>query len=1364
MMNAFCNATPWIKPRHRIQFSLFFALFMACSTMADDLEIYLGTAGSQKTYDPNVLFIMDTSGSMSSKDGSNESRMLRVQNALKDTLSSVTNVNVGLMRFSDYGGPIIYPIRSIDDPVEPELVVAVSGSSDDAHEMSGVVDLNSDTLMLSQGTATVSTGLRFQQLNIPQGAKILSASLRLTPSSHNIAATSLEVAAELVTDASTFTSSSHNISSRAKTINRVEWDNANAFSNAGEAVVTPDLSAVLQEIVDQPGWCGGNSANLILTASSFDAASARAIDSADLGNGSAPKLVVEFDHLTATGCIQGELTYQVSSQANNAEEANSGYQNTGTELTFNDTYNEYIGMRFNHVAVPPGATIQDAYLEFTAYRNRTGGGAGFTIAAANEADPDDFSNYLRHLLRDKPKTTSVRWNTIPAWYKNSTYQSPSIQPVIQQLVNRGDWTANNSMMIIISAITGNRGAYTYHGKPSGAARLVIRYRGNATPDTMVTVRNHMINKVDELSASGYTPIVDTLYEAANYYGGQPVYYGLTRGNSAVSSTVRRNTRVSHREAYTGLDPVLPIGCSADNLNDYDCITEYIPSGAVYNSPVVDFQCQTNNHIVLLSDGQANNNHSVDEIEALLGSSCVGSGGEKCGLDLARNIADPELSKIDTRVTTHTIGFAANATANNFLNQLALQSGGGFYTADNSDDLATAFQTIIKNVKDINATFVSPGVAVNQLNRLTHNDELYFALFKPAEGTTWPGNLKKYRLDSDTIVDKNSLPAVDSSTGFFTENAQSYWSILADGNDVRSGGAASNLDASRNMYFFDGAGAIMTPSQQLSESNNTITTTDLALDSEPNPASSREALLRWARGVDVLDDDGDGDTNDVRLQMGDPIHSQPVIVNYSATDSAVLVATNHGFLHSFDPDTGEETFAVIPRDLLVNLHDIYLNNSSFNHLYGLDGDLVLRDTGTQKILYVGMRRGGQNYYALDISNKTAPSLLFEIKSGQPGFEKLAQSWSRPTVTKVKIGASERDVLIFGGGYDDTQDSKILRAPDAMGNAVFMIDANTGALLWRASNAQSDLNLAAMQYSIPARISVIDRDADGLADHLYVADTGGQIFRLDIHNGEGVADLVTGGLLATLAADGTPENNRRFYYAPDVAEISLADEHFYAVAIGSGYRAHPLNTVIQDNFYMIKDSGVFQLDADGHYQLPLLPYTASDMYDATAHSLTSSDDNLREVEANTFADKQGWMIRLATGGEKVLASPLILNYRLLFTTYLPASLNTSQCAPPTGNSRAYLVELVNGNAVTDLDHDGVLEHQDRSANLQQTGIAPETKVLIEDAIKPIICLGTECTAIVDDGTVCHSEFECLAENIFGRYQRLQRSTWETQNQRQ
>ena len=1332
--------------------------------VADDLEIYLGTAGQQVTYDPNVLFIMDTSGSMTNKDGTSESRMLRVQTALKEVLGTATNINAGLMRFSDHGGPVLYPIRGIDSPVEPELTISIAQSEDDATEVSGIVNTSSDDLVISQGSNEVVTGLRFQNVQIPQGATITSAKLKFVSASNNIAATDISIHGELTPSSAAFSNSTNNLSARTRTIQSVDWNTDNEFPLAGEEVLSPQLAPILQEIVDQPAWCGGNVASFLLTSSSANAASGRLAQAIDSGEGKAIQLIIEYDHLTATGCIQGELTYQVASQNNNAEESYNGYQATGSELTFNASYNRHIAMRFNKVAIPQNATIQDAYLEFTAYQNRTGSGASFAISAANEADPSDFSSYPRYLLRDKPKTAAVTWNDIEPWYKNSVYQSPSITNVIQQVVDRGDWQANNNLMIIVSSMSGNRGAYTYKGKPSGAARLVIKFQGNASPDSIATVRSHLVNKVDELAASGYTPIVDTLYEAANYYGGRTVQYGLARGTSSVSSTVRRNTRVSHRDSYTGFDSVLPYGCSAENLNDYDCVSEYIPNGATYISPIDDLQCQTNNHIVLLSDGEANNNHSVDEIQALLGESCTGSGGEKCGLDLVRNIAKSSDSKVGARVTTHTIGFAANTTANNFLNQLALQSGGGFYTADNSDDLVAAFQSIIKNVKDVNATFVSPGVAVNQLNRLTHKDELYFALFKPAEGTLWPGNLKKYRLDSDVIRDRNGNIAVNSDTGFFDENAHSYWSTLSDGNDVREGGAASNIDLIRNVYFFDGPGAIMSSTNQLSENNTNITTQDLAVTSESNPEAAREAVLKWARGVDVQDDDGDGATDDVRLQMGDPIHSQPVIVNYSETDSAVLVATNHGFLHSIDPDTGEENFAIIPKSLLVNLHDIYQDNSSYSHIYGLDGDMVLRDTGNKKLLYLGMRRGGNNYYAFDISSKSAPRVEFEIIGGTSGFEKLGQTWSRPTVAKIKVGASERDVLIFGGGYDETQDSKETRSPDAIGNAVYIVDADTGALIWQASNADANLVLSDMQYSIPARISVIDRDNDGFADHLYVADTGGQIFRLDIHNGEPLNDLITGGVLASFASDGSAADTRRFYYAPDVAEISLSNEHFYAVAIGSGYRAHPLNTVIKDSFFMIKDKGVFTVDNDGNYTLPSTPYTRSDFYDATTHLLTDSDNSVKQLAAEQFSAKHGWLIDLGTGGEKVLASPLILNYRVLFTTYLPATISTSQCAPPTGTSRAYLVELINGNAVTDLNHNNNLEHEDRFADLKQTGIAPETKILIEDMVKPIVCLGTECTEIVDDGDNCGSSFECLAENIYGRYERVQRSSWQTESERQ
>jgi type IV pilus assembly protein PilY1 len=1334
---------------------------------ADDLEIYLGTAGSEVTYDPNVLFIMDTSGSMSNKDGGTESRMLRVQNALKETLNSVTNINAGLMRFSDFGGPVLYPVRPIDDAVSPEIITSISQATDDAYEIASTVNSSSTTLKLSQSTNAVTLGLRYQDLNIPRGAVITNAYIRFSSSAFNSGATNLNFSGELIGNSITFTDSASNISARTKTSNSVLWDTDNDWPVSGENLVSPNLSSIVQEIVDLAGWCGGNSLNIIVDGEGISTSSERVTPAFEDGEGLGPQLVVVYDDTTATGCVKGRLSYQVSSQKNNAEERSDGYQSTASELTFRDSSNKFVGVRFRNIALPQGASIINAYLEFTAYQNSSNGFASFNIAGVDQDDPKSFKSYTRYLLRDKPKTAAVAWTGIPQWYKNFTYQSPSVTSIVEQIVGRTNWTPGNEMMFVFSDFVGIRGAYTYNGKPSGTASLVVEYQGNATPGSTSTVREHLVSQVDAMGASGMTPIVDTLYEAASYYGGLPVEYGKTRGQSTVSSTVRRNTRVSHRLSYIGTDSVLPTGCTVDNLGSSNCINEAIPNGANYISPVTDKVCQTNNHIVLLSDGSANNNHSVSNIETLLGKTCTGSGGEKCGVDLVRNIGDGDDSKIDTRVITHTIGFSAGTTANSFLNNLALNGNGDFYTADNTEDLVSVFQSILKTVKDVNATFVSPGVAVNQLNRLTHNDELYFALFKPAEGTIWPGNVKRYRLDGSDILDKNGFNAVDSVTGFFNDSAHSYWSLLADGNDVREGGTAEKMGLPRDAYTFDGTGTIIKTDNLLHEDNVNLTIADLALGALADPATARETVLKWARGVDVKDDDADGITTDARQAMGDPIHSQPVIVNYSLTDSAVFVATNHGFLHSFDPATGEENFAVMPKELIDNLYDLYLDASTFSHVYGLDGDMVLRTVGSNIYLYVGMRRGGNKYYAFDITSKTNPKLLFKIDGGVGDFANLGQTWSKPTVTKIKVGGTSRNVLIFGGGYDEGQDNKLLRSADTVGNSVFIVDADTGERIWWASLTGADFNLPEMQYSIPARISVIDRDNDGFADHMYVADTGGQLFRLDIQD-ESVADLVSGGLLADFGGD-IEEDNRRFYYGPDISEISLGNDHYYAVVLGSGFRAHPLNTTINDHFYMIKDDGVFTRDVNGTFGLPTTPLGLTDLYNATDHLLTSSDTATKELAFTQFATASGWYITLTSGGEKVLSSPLILDYQVVFTTYLPATASESECAPPTGNSRAYLVELINGNSVTDLNNDGTQLHEDRYAQLKQTGIAPDTKILIEDIIKPIICLGTECASTVievdanGDKIACGSDFECLAENIHSYFERVQKSSWKTETER-
>jgi len=108
---------------------------------ADDTEIYTGDNVSDGIR-PNVLFILDTSGSMNAFDGQSKDRLDRMKDALDILLDNVDNVNVGLMRFTDPGGPILFPVAAVDaDATEidqagqADVTVRVLDGTDDAEEL-----------------------------------------------------------------------------------------------------------------------------------------------------------------------------------------------------------------------------------------------------------------------------------------------------------------------------------------------------------------------------------------------------------------------------------------------------------------------------------------------------------------------------------------------------------------------------------------------------------------------------------------------------------------------------------------------------------------------------------------------------------------------------------------------------------------------------------------------------------------------------------------------------------------------------------------------------------------------------------------------------------------------------------------------------------------------------------------------------------------------------------------------------------------------------------------------------------------------------------------------------------------------------
>ena len=118
------------------------------------------------------------------------------------------------------------------------------------------------------------------------------------------------------------------------------------------------------------------------------------------------------------------------------------------------------------------------------------------------------------------------------------------------------------------------------------------------------------------------------------------------------------------------------------------------------------------------------------------------------------------------------------------------------------------------------------------------------------------------------------------------------------------------------------------------------------------------------------------------------------------------------------------------------------------IYDKNKNGIIETPDDHVYIYVSMRRGGNNIYALDVTDRTDPRLLWVIKGGTGDYTQLGQTWSTINVETIKNGAIPETVLIFGGGYDTAQDTASVRPllGDTTGASVYIANATTGARLW------------------------------------------------------------------------------------------------------------------------------------------------------------------------------------------------------------------------------------------------------------------------------------------------------------------------------
>jgi type IV pilus assembly protein PilY1 len=689
-------------------------------------------------------------------------------------------------------------------------------------------------------------------------------------------------------------------------------------------------------------------------------------------------------------------------------------------------------------------------------------------------------------------------------------------------------------------------------------------------------------------------------------------------------------------------------------------------------------------------------------------------------------------------------------------------------SENPDELVATLQEIFKQILSVSTTFVAASVPVNVFNRAEITDNVYIALFQvDAQARPyWVGNVKKLTLEGANsastdavLVDATGTPAI-AADGRIRFDALTHWTDSGslpppdldagevagrDGRVVARGGAGQRIPGviSGNPQEANGLGGRTIYYDRTSSSLarfdvDVLTASALQADFDVATAGEAAELIAYSRGLDIDDLDGDLEINEARDWIfGDALHSRPLPINYGSiggysdpSNPAIYIAvgSDDGMLRMIrntsagGSQSGREVWAFMPRASMAAQKVLRANGTGMQHPYTLDGapaayiqdvnqdGSIISSDGDKVYLYIGMRRGGKSYYALDVTNPDSPKLMWSIeKSGD--FSELGLSFSNPRVGLVNTGSGPRPVVMFAGGYDINKDRRgVIGSDDSEGNALYVVDAESGQLIWKARGGSGGASATVYEHadlvdSIPSTLSVADTDGDGLTDRMVVGDTGGNIWRADIQGDNTSRWKLT--LLASVGrhGSGAPSiaTDRRFFHRPDLVPSKDGDGLFDGVVIGSGNRADPLDrggTTL--NFtYMIKDRHT----AAGSGVDTGLRHV--DFGDVTSNCLQSDGGCVVNLT-------HGWRLGLEEPGEKVLATALTLTGKTFFTTYLPHSgTGATACSPSEGAGRLYAVSLQNATAVINYDTsdddpsqpDEPTTKDDRSVELRSLGIPAE-----------------------------------------------------------
>ncbi|MBG9387506.1 pilus assembly protein [Caenimonas aquaedulcis] len=812
------------------------------------------------------------------------------------------------------------------------------------------------------------------------------------------------------------------------------------------------------------------------------------------------------------------------------------------------------------------------------------------------------------------------------------------------------------------------------------------------------------------------------------------------------------------------------------------------TGTTYTSPIVSGSCGKN-YIIFVSNGAAQDNASD---LSHTGSALTAAGGSISQITLnpsgsQDNYADEWARFMRTSsygITTYTLDVNKVTTGQGpgwtaLLKSMAGVSLGKYFdVASTGSQILDALNDILSEIQSVNSVFASVSLPVSVNTQGQYINQVYIGMFRPDQdgNPRWAGNLKQYKLGGVNIEtqDADSKSAINTTTGFITECARSFWtpstvdtewtfrpqggcltvansnaSNYPDGNVVEKGAQAYKLRAntsrivktcSATMSSCQGSSALV----DFSSAN--VTQAQLGAAS----TTERDNIISWAIGADNKDDENqDGSGTGRRLSIhGDVVHSRPVAVNFGTDASPVVgvfYGANDGMLRAVNGNrtaaigsipAGGEMWAFMPPEFYGSIKRLRDNTTRISFPgnsagtptpaaknYGMDGPITaFKGTvgGSSKvILYGTMRRGGRSIYAFDVTaTGTTPSTpTFKWRIGCPN----AANDTGCTTDMSGVGQTWSSLkTMYATGYGSGTAPLMI-----MGGGYDTCEDTDSLTTGGANHACTSSTKGNKVYVLDADTGAVarafDTDRAVVADSTLVVDTAGKIqyaYTADLGGNVYRMTFGTGGTatwtitkIASLGCDTVASCTAPRKFM-FAPSVVTTDSNFYYVMLGSGDREKPLN------YYASAASvtNYFFMIKDKPSDAAWSTDTAN-CISGTAFckaSLYGITDNTTPTAAQ-LATKKGWYLALHST-EQVVTTAVTLFGTVNFSTHQPAVAGANTCASNLGTTLLYKVNYLDAASANGTNN--------RYEDVAGDGLPPSPvagQVTLDDGTTVPFCIG-------------------------------------------